>query len=124
MTNVNYPCGCSASEGCPNYCPVHMTAMPLIREYAQFMYEAGYNNTRPDGDYSNEVADFERRIAELSKPQQLPDDAARAAVFDVGFRLAATWANRYDLFPDVDSPQYKEERAALLAAMAAQKGGA
>ncbi len=62
-----------------------------------------------------EIDALRTRCAELER------DAEK--VFDVGFRLAATWANRYDLFPDVDSPEYKEERATLLAAMAAVPKG-
>lgn len=81
MDYVTYPCGCSASKGSPTYCPTHMTAMPLIREYAQFMYEAGYANERPDGDYSTEAADFERRIAALAAQQPAPADAEDMKVY-------------------------------------------
>ena len=40
--------------------------------------------------------------------------------FDQGWRMAAEWANRDDLIPDMDSPHYAKERSDRLASLPTQ----
>jgi hypothetical protein len=45
-------------------------------------------------------------------PTAAPEQAgAVAKAYDLGFRCAARWAQRMDLFADVDSPAYKNDRS-------------
>jgi len=49
------------------------------------------------------------------EPQGHDQPAAPVDAFAEGWRMAADWANRDDLLPDMDSPQYTKERDERLA---------
>lgn len=60
--------------------------------------------------------DVEALRAALSKPAPSPQPAVPVVeAFAEGWRMATDWANRDDLLPDMDSPQYAKERDERLA---------
>jgi len=60
---------------------------------------------------------IERRLWAMPKRDTTPQPAPPVPVdaFAEGWRMAADWANRDDLLPDMDSPQYTKERDERLA---------
>jgi hypothetical protein len=56
-----------------------------------------------------------------AQPERAPSENVAQDAFDAGFRCAAGWAQRDDLFADIDSPTYKKDRSAYIVAI--KQGG-
>lgn len=89
-------------------------------------YEQGFghawrtelSNPYPDGTTTRTAWQYGRDAGQRQTPQPAPSPQPAVPVveaFAEGWRMAADWANRDDLLPDMDSPQYAKERDERLA---------
>jgi len=96
-------------------------AMDNLREHGDncFLHDEGEYNScfcGKDSLMSHLQSTVEGLAIALSQPAPSPQPAVQVVdAFAEGWRMAADWANRDDLLPDMDSPQYAKERDERLA---------